>query len=232
LLSDYRFGTTVRELIAAPAVAVIVAGVDLVITVCARPPGSAVTVSGCMVPAVVAKWTTAAPTVAPLASFTSALTKIVPALPPIPATACKVIVDATCAAGGREFETDRQMAEEFVAECIREFTGPGADGAWHRLIEAGPGIVPSIVRALEFTEPVPVRVMLVRGLSEHRVPETAQCLGDLLTDDEAQVWKAALDALVSIGGSQALAVLRRAKDAVPVERQFWIVEAVGQIEEA
>ena len=56
-------------------------------------------------------------------------------------------------------------------------------------------------------------------------------LAGLLHDRDAEIWKAALDSLVTIGGQAVRDALAAAEMMATEERRAWITEAVQQVTE-
>jgi len=73
------------------------------------------------------------------------------------------------------------------------------DKAFFDLIEASPEILPLLVMAFAAEKDPKVRMTLVEVIGEHRVREAIPFLTRALDDDDHRVWKAALDALVTVG---------------------------------
>jgi hypothetical protein len=94
--------------------------------------------------------------------------------------------------------------------CVRGLSGPQADDAWHRLVEAGPGVIPSIVRTLGAEMQPRIQAELVRALASYRSSEAISALSELVISRESEVWKLALDALVTVGGDEARKALQQA----------------------
>jgi hypothetical protein len=135
------------------------------------------------------------------------------------AMCCRMNLDGTGAAA----------ADELVAYCVRRLSGPQAGDAWHRLVEAGPEVIPSIVRTLRAGMPPPIQAELVRVLASYRSPDTIAVLSEMVVSGESEVWKAALDALVTVGGDDARKALQQAGHLAGGERRSWIAEAIEQV---
>src|SRR5215510_13211857 len=121
---------------------------------------------------------------------------------------------------------------EYVNHYVAQLTGPGADDAWHSLVDAGPAALPHLVDAFNRTGDRRVRVYLVQIISEYRSTEGITFFETLLKSDDAEIWKAALDGLVTLGGEAALHALSTAGASAAPEKQTWLDEARKQIIEA
>lgn len=126
-----------------------------------------------------------------------------------------------------------EYLREYVAHCLDRLRR--GEDAFCDLIHHGPFIVPYLVEAFHNEPDRDVRFGLVEAINEHRLPESVGFLGEVL---ETDLWKLALDGLVTIGSPSATEVLKRARQRlqeggrrqrVQVE---WIDEAIQQIEES
>jgi len=105
--------------------------------------------------------------------------------------------------------------------------------AFHNLIEESPEVLPLLMKAFSVEKDPAVRESLVQVIWEHRVRETIPFLIRVLDEDEPRIWKSALDGLVAIGGEPALAALEAYRTGgMKPDRQEWVAEAVGQIQES
>ena len=125
----------------------------------------------------------------------------------------------------------------YVAHYVKRLVGPDSEDAYHSLIEAGEVIVPHLIEAFRVETNPTVRSILVEIVGQYRLSETAEFLAEALTDSISEVWKSALDGLVTLGGSLAIQMLKSAKQhfqangqtkAIQVE---WINEAIQQVED-
>jgi len=128
--------------------------------------------------------------------------------------------------------TDQKETAAYYIDRIR---AAGASDAFHSLIEAEDAVVPLLIEAFRAERDAGVRADLVEIIWQHRMPETVTFLSEALTDDVPEVWKSALDGLVTLGGADALGVLESARDRVASRgregavQTDWIEEAVQQI---
>ena len=121
------------------------------------------------------------------------------------------------------------VAEAVVRDNVRHLQGPLSDDAWHLLIEAGPAVAPAVIDALMSTTLPRVRVKLISALAELRLRDTSVVFAGMLHDPEPEVWKAALDALVTVGGPSARFVLERELATCSPQQRPWIEEAIDKI---
>ena len=66
-------------------------------------------------------------------------------------------------------------------------------------------------------------------VSEYRTPAAVPFLLSALSDRRADIWKAALDGLVILGGALALEGLREARANASREQRPWIDDAMQDI---
>ena len=139
------------------------------------------------------------------------------------------------------------MLEEYLREYVEFYLERLRRGeeVFFGLIHHGPHIVLILIEAYHNEPDRDVRFGLVEAINEHRLPESAGFLGEVL---ETDLWKLALDGLVNIGmvnlsgwapsrGPSAIDVLKKARQRFQEggRRQKakveWIDEAIQQIEE-
>jgi HEAT repeat protein len=129
-------------------------------------------------------------------------------------------------------QTDRQLmsALNFYLNEAREGDW---DAAYFGLIELGD--VDGLEAAYHGETDPEIRSLIVHAVWQHRLPATIDFLAVALRDPNERVWKEALDGLVVLASTtsrKALeAELERIADDDPDYRS-WIVEAIGQIDEA
>ena len=103
--------------------------------------------------------------------------------------------------------------EEQVAYWIERLDGPESDAAFFGLIECPDAAVPLLINAYAREGRAAVKAAIVAVVCEFRQPETVEFLSKALAEDDADIWKAALDGLVSLGNGNALAILQKAQDS-------------------
>jgi HEAT repeat protein len=122
-----------------------------------------------------------------------------------------------------------QDLQEFVDHYVAELSGPNAFSARHSLIEAGVSALPLVIEAFHASTNPQVRLSLVELVSEYRTVSAVPFLVSALNDRRPEIWRAALDGLVILGGASGLEALREAHATAPRERRHWIEEAMQQI---
>jgi hypothetical protein len=122
-----------------------------------------------------------------------------------------------------------QDLQEFVDHYVAELSGPNAFTAMHSLMEAGPSALSLVVEAFHAATDPQVQVSLVKLVSEYRTEYAVPFLSSCLTNRRTEIWKAALEGLVILGGASAMEGLREARAGTPRELRHWIDEAIQQI---
>jgi|SRR5688572_22857110 len=125
--------------------------------------------------------------------------------------------------------TVMQDLQEFVDHYVSELAGPNAFSAWHSLIEAGASALPLVVEAFHASANPQVKLSLVKLASEYRSETAVPFLMLCLSDRRSDIWKAALDGLVILGGAAAMEALRAARTTASSDQRPWIDDAMQQI---
>ena len=112
---------------------------------------------------------------------------------------------------------------------LSQMDGNNWEDAWHSLAELGSAALPYIRETYHCAADDRKRVLLIQVLAELRDAESLDLFNEALHSSSAEVWKKALDALVSLGGSAAAELLCTAEAEMPAERRDWIREALHQI---
>lgn len=127
-------------------------------------------------------------------------------------------------------------SEAYVADQLALFRAGQKDAAFFGLIER-PGLLPILTNAFRGEPDSDVRVFLIKVLWEHRDPALLPVLGEALTDRNADVWKEALNGLVTLASSASLSILNRALAEPVLDRSgqtkfaSWVNEAIEQVNE-
>jgi HEAT repeat protein len=109
--------------------------------------------------------------------------------------------------------------------------------AFFDLIELGPSALPILIDAFRREPDNSVRAFLLNVIWEFRSPASIPILADALNDPDPEVWKQALDGLVTIKSKEALSALQAEKlrrletDAETAEFRSWLDEAIEQLRE-
>jgi len=112
-----------------------------------------------------------------------------------------------------------------------ELDGPRAEAAWHNLVELGPSAFHHVAAHLATATNEQIKVRLIQVISQYRCIDAAPLLLRLLNDRAPEVWKTALDAVVTIGGQTVLVGLLEGKSTAAPERRSWFDEAISQVRE-
>lgn len=109
--------------------------------------------------------------------------------------------------------------------------GDGDADAFHTLIEAPHDIVPILIEEYQLQTDGYLRASLVEVIWQHRLPSTVPFLLTVLGDNHDEVWKQALDGLVTIGGDEVKSGLQKHKTQLTLAdpKVSWIDEAREQL---
>lgn len=105
------------------------------------------------------------------------------------------------------------------------------ENAYHTLMEADDDIVPLLMEHYAAVLDGEHRARIIEVIWQHRLSTTIPFLATALNDEHPDVWKRALDGLVTIGGNESRRVLKEclARIVSDDERSIWIAEAIDQI---
>ncbi|HMO16101.1 MAG TPA: HEAT repeat domain-containing protein [Pirellulaceae bacterium] len=108
----------------------------------------------------------------------------------------------------------------------------GGENAYHTLIESHDAIVPQLIEHYTNANDGELRARIVEVIWQHRVPTTVSFLASALNDEHPEVWKQAIDGLVTIGGDHSVGALKTLLGQIKYDdaRSPWIAEAIDQIE--
>jgi hypothetical protein len=113
--------------------------------------------------------------------------------------------------------------------------GSDSDSAYFSLIHMGEAVLPFLVRAYRAETDPSRRSLLVEVAWEGRTSKAIDFMAEALKDPNDQVWKQALDGLVTLSGPESLEVLQSALEESRMDpkqarvRIVWIQEAMDQI---
>ena len=131
--------------------------------------------------------------------------------------------------------TPLDSSDSYVQFYLNQLKNGDFESAFHSLTEVGYCVVPKLIDAFRAEVSAPVRAELVRIIWNHRRPESAEFLGEALHDPKPEVWKAAIDGLVTLGTPSALehleSALRREYQNKKASEVFrtWVTEAIEQV---
>lgn len=121
---------------------------------------------------------------------------------------------------------------EVVSYYINEANKGRFEDAFYGLVEQDSQIIPYIEKAYNGETSTDLRVMLLQALAQFHNVSSIGFFEVALSDPNSEIWKASLDGLVSIGGSESLLALSRSlANNVGTKRSEWIEEAIEQIKD-
>jgi hypothetical protein len=112
--------------------------------------------------------------------------------------------------------------------------GKDRQNAFCALTTMSHDVLPGLIEAFKKEQDKQVRAFLVETIWQHRQQSVIPFLAEALHDPEPDVWKEALDGLVTLASTQAVEALRSAKqrqfkhDKDAQEFREWIDEAIEQ----
>jgi uridine kinase len=131
--------------------------------------------------------------------------------------------------GAIEIAERPEELRAYVQHYLALLPTADTENAWHSLVEIGPAAMPYLVDCFARTTAVEVKATLVRVASEYRSFEALPLLGAALRSKNAEIWKAGLDGLVTLGGEQAIETIRKARPDASPEQREWFDEALSQL---
>lgn len=132
-----------------------------------------------------------------------------------------------------------QDLNEYAEFYLKQLKSTDWEDGYHGLIEADHGIIPILIASFRNEQDAALRAMLVKIVWQHRVPETVGFLVEALADSNPDIWKNALDGLVTIATPEAIKVLESTKRSIGntesekmpwIERQFARSKKVRSLE--
>lgn len=127
---------------------------------------------------------------------------------------------------------------DIVDYYLQQLHGPDHENAYYALIHFDHSFVPRLIQAYRAETNFNVRVVLIEIIGQHRLSTTLDFLAEVLQDSDSEIWKAALDGIVTINGPRGVEVLIAEKERLlaeqdsPKTRNEWIEEAIEQIAKA
>lgn len=98
------------------------------------------------------------------------------------------------------------MSRDDVTELV-DAIYRGDKNAFFTLIEASDAVVPLLIERFQREPDGVSRAQIIEIIWQHRQPASISFLSMALEDSYPEVWKQALDGLVTIGGAEARSVL-------------------------
>lgn len=132
------------------------------------------------------------------------------------------------------------MRDQDVIDCVGYYLSKLKNGdfdcAFQGLIDVGDSVIPHLINAFHLETDPSIRAELVRIVWQYRRQESLAFLGEALRDPHPNVWKSALDGLVTIGTKSALKTLLAGltrsfqnKQEADIFKK-WVDEAIEQVQ--
>jgi HEAT repeat protein len=106
------------------------------------------------------------------------------------------------------------------------------EAAFHCLFDLGERAIPRLAEAYRAEREPAVRNLLVEVVWQLRSPSSIEFLGEALQDPNPEVWKQALDGLVTLASPESLRILESARDRLGVDLddfQSWVEGAIEDV---
>ena len=104
------------------------------------------------------------------------------------------------------------VMDDAVDYYLRKLHEENREDAFFGLIDMPHSIVPKLIEACYSESDPYVRATLVEVIWQHRLPTALEFLVEILRDDNADVWKTALDGIVVLAGPKSIKVLEAEKE--------------------
>jgi HEAT repeat protein len=126
------------------------------------------------------------------------------------------------------------MSSEIIAHYLHQLRQSKNEDAFFALIHLDESQVPDLINAYHDQTNLDIQPLLVEIVSHYKLPTSLDFLMGALQSSNPQVWKNALDGIVSIGGQASIQVLEEEKQRLQGGKNFserfeWIEEAIQQI---
>lgn len=118
---------------------------------------------------------------------------------------------------------------KYVDYYAAQLSGPTFGDAWHALAEAGPAALPYVTDAFNTANTPAIKIALVQIVREYRSAQSVPFFANLLQSSDSEMWKSALDGLVTLGGKIAVSALVNAHKSATGDKRDWIDEVIEQI---
>jgi len=121
-----------------------------------------------------------------------------------------------------------------VNHYVAMLSGPDSDNACHSLGELGELALPYLTEAFETTRHREAQLRIAEVVCRLRVAGALPFLKELLNNSDPEMWKIALDGLVTLGQTPSIRsgvvdTLVTAREATNAVKRPWIEEAIEQL---
>jgi len=127
-----------------------------------------------------------------------------------------------------------------IEHHLEQFRRGDEGNAFHGLLELGDAVsaLPELIAQYRAASDLRLRTFLLEVIWEQRSPAAIPLLAEALSDPDPQVWRVALDGLVTLASPASIAALRQAAERCQSGQanrdhfRQWLEEAITQAEEA
>jgi len=123
-------------------------------------------------------------------------------------------------------------ADPYVDDQLSLFRRGREDDAFHNLLEASADIIESLSTAFSQSNDPHVQAFLLSVAWNSHNTSFIPLLKTAIASRTSEVWKEALNGLVSFASVESLNALRKALPCQDAQKQSWIMEAIEQMEAA
>lgn len=123
-----------------------------------------------------------------------------------------------------------------IAFYIEQYREGQSDDAFHGLLELDNGVLHELTQAFHESTDTSMRAFLLNVIWQHRQASVIPLLAEALFDRDSDVWKEAIDGLVTLNSPESLQALRRARmrqftnDREGQRYREWLEEGIRQAE--
>jgi hypothetical protein len=101
-----------------------------------------------------------------------------------------------------------------ITPCLEMAKAGHREAAFHCFLGLGEGAIPRLGEAYRAESDPAVRSLLVEVIWQLRSASSIDFLGEALQDPAPEVWREALDGLVTLASSESLRILERAREGL------------------
>jgi HEAT repeat protein len=119
-----------------------------------------------------------------------------------------------------------------INSCLDLAKAGRREAAFHCLFDLGASALPRLTEAYRAEADPAVRDLLVEVIWQLRSPSSIDFLGEALQDPDPEVWKQALDGLVTLASPESLRILQSARDTLRVpddDFREWVEGAIEDV---
>jgi HEAT repeat protein len=117
--------------------------------------------------------------------------------------------------------------EAYLSQLVERMRSE-RDAPWHSLVDLGSRALPYLCETYS-SHSKRKRQLILSVINQSQSRDALPILAKALADPAEQIWKTALDGLVTLGGLEALEFLTKAREGADNQKLAWLEEARHQI---